>query len=100
MTKKKTIKAAPAASDSITEVASASTQPDPYPIWIETAPSNHQETADAPAVFIKEAEKLFKSYATAKELYFTADGLAFFEISDAKNHAKNLKNKEIVIINN
>jgi hypothetical protein len=45
-------------------------------------------------------KELFKNYPSAKELHFTADGLAFFELNDARNHAAGLKDKEIETIKN
>ena len=41
---------------------------------------------------------VFASYPEAKSFHFTSDGNAFSLESDAKNHAKNLEDKEVVEI--
>ncbi|MCH7400124.1 hypothetical protein MM236_19165 [Belliella sp. DSM 107340] len=41
---------------------------------------------------------IFRSYPKAKEFHFTSDGQAFSLESDAKNHAKTLKAKEVTKI--
>jgi hypothetical protein len=46
----------------------------------------------------KEAQKIFASYTTCDKLYKTSDSLYFFEKSDAINHARILKNKELTEI--
>lgn len=43
----------------------------------------------------QEAERIFKQYPKAKELFFTADNTAFFKRCDADNHAKTLKDKTV-----
>ncbi len=48
--------------------------------------------------FSKEAESIFKDYPKTNELYFTSDGLAFFEKTDAENHARSLKESEREIV--
>lgn len=45
------------------------------------------------------AKRLFASYPSAKELFFTDDELAFFNSTDAKNHANTLQVKEVLTIN-
>ncbi|MDR2652073.1 MAG: hypothetical protein LBC68_07120 [Prevotellaceae bacterium] len=48
----------------------------------------------------KQAAEIFERNPNAKKLYFTDDGLAFFEKNDAENHAASLNNKKIETINN
>ncbi len=48
--------------------------------------------------FSKEAESIFKDYPKTKVLYFTSDGLPFFEKTDAQNHAYSLKENEREIV--
>jgi hypothetical protein len=43
----------------------------------------------------KIADKIFKDYPQANEVYFTSDGLAFLKECDASNHASGLKDKEV-----
>ncbi len=47
--------------------------------------------------FDKLAEGLFKT-VIADELYFTADGIAFFSALDAKNHAVGLDDNKVVAV--
>jgi len=51
--------------------------------------------ATAPAEISERAAQIFKSYPGKMEVFFTSDGLAFFEYSDAKNHADTLKDKTV-----
>ena len=44
------------------------------------------------------AAKLLKSHPEVNEVFFTSDGLAFFEKNHADNHARSLKNKGIETI--
>ena len=63
----------------------------------ETTPV--KDTSDTGKVNIqKKAEQIFKSYPKAQELFFTADGTAFFKKSNAQSHATILKEKEIKTI--
>ncbi len=48
--------------------------------------------------FSKEAESIFKDYPKTKVLYFTSDGLPFFEKTDAQNHAYSLKENEREVV--
>lgn len=60
-----------------------------------------EQKADAGAQRLPLQEKageLFAVYPDAPGFYFTADGTAFFAENDAKNHARGLKDKEIVKI--
>jgi hypothetical protein len=43
----------------------------------------------------KKAKEIFARHPDRPELFFTGDGLAFFERSDAVNHARTLKAQEI-----
>ena len=43
---------------------------------------------------------IFKKYPDAKLVYFTSDGLAFFNLNAAENHERNLKGKGIETIEN
>lgn len=45
--------------------------------------------------FADKADKIFKGYPNATEVYFSSDGIAFFNESDAINYAKTLKDKEV-----
>lgn len=47
----------------------------------------------------KKAAELFSFYPKAKTLRFTSDGIAFFELSDAANHANSLPDKKVITIN-
>jgi hypothetical protein len=47
---------------------------------------------------LKKAEELFRVFPFAKELHFASDGLAFFEMNDARSHATALKDREIETI--
>ena len=46
------------------------------------------------------AAAIFKKYPDAKLVYFTSDGLAFFNLNAAENHERNLKGKGIETIEN
>jgi hypothetical protein len=64
----------------------------------ETQKSNVENTSggkNKESAFEKKAKELFETYPKTEEFYFTSDGLAFFELCDAKNHASGLKEKEI-----
>ncbi|MDR0603579.1 MAG: hypothetical protein LBG80_04660 [Bacteroidales bacterium] len=56
---------------------------------------------DTPTLVLKNAERakeIFKTYPSREVIYFTSDGYAFFEKSDAKNHGNSLEKKEIETI--
>jgi hypothetical protein len=44
------------------------------------------------------ADELFARYPQAEEFHFTADGSAFFNENDAKNHAKILKSQTLTLV--
>jgi hypothetical protein len=44
---------------------------------------------------VKSAAEIFVKNPSVQELYFTSDGLAFFERTDALNHARVLKDSDI-----
>lgn len=46
----------------------------------------------------KRADELFELHPAAAELYFTADGTAFFMKGNADLHAKNIGNTQIITI--
>ena len=46
--------------------------------------------------FYDESESLFKDYPDAIAFHFTSDGLAFFQHTDARNHASTLEDKEVI----
>jgi hypothetical protein len=48
--------------------------------------------------FAEKAKKLFEANPGIAKLYFTADGLAFASVSDARNHGKTLVNQRITTI--
>ena len=43
----------------------------------------------------EKANKIFENYPDKTEVYFTSDGLAFFQECDAQNHAAGLKDKKV-----
>jgi len=43
-------------------------------------------------------KEIFKSYPTAKEIFFTSDGNAFLRDSDARNHAKTLTDTNLITV--
>jgi hypothetical protein len=49
--------------------------------------------------FKNKAQELFASYPEAKQLYFTSDGFAFFELPHAESHARTLSEKSVVTVN-
>lgn len=61
----------------------------------ETVNCVKQEKRDKTAA---RAKCLFADYPSAKELYFTHDGTAFFSENDARNHAASLQQKEVKLI--
>jgi hypothetical protein len=67
------------------------------------ATKSEEANADKPKqkeenVFERKAHSLFADYRDTEVFYFTSDGLAFFSMTDAKNHATSLGNKEIKTI--
>ena len=44
---------------------------------------------------MKHAKQYFDNHNTAEQLYFTSDGLSFFEEQNAVNHAKRLSDKTV-----
>lgn len=46
----------------------------------------------------KVAKDLFASQKTLDEVHITSDGTAFYTLSDAKNHARTLKDKAVVSV--
>ncbi len=46
---------------------------------------------------MRHAKQYFENHNTVEQLYFTTDGLAFFDEQNALNHAKNLEDKSVVI---
>jgi len=49
-------------------------------------------------MFKERAKNIFVKYSSQNELYFTADGQAFFDKNPAINHTDGLKDKTIVTI--
>lgn len=45
----------------------------------------------ANSVFSKKAKRLFAEYPNKNELFFTVDGMAFWDRNEAEAHAANLK---------
>lgn len=75
---------------------------------VEEKPNDKVKTPEAPEPSEPEAEKdemaekaaeLFRLYPAAKNLLFTSDGTAFFELVDANNHASSLADKKVRTIN-
>jgi len=46
--------------------------------------------------FDKESKSLFVEYPDKDAFHFTSDGLAFFQHTDARNHASTLDDKEVI----
>ena len=73
---------------------------------LEATAKAEKETAKAEAdkaKAVKQAIKdktkeIFKSYPTAKEIFFTSDGNAFLRDSDARNHAKTLTDTNLITV--
>ncbi len=52
----------------------------------------------AQPAFGERAISLFAKHSEADTFFFTADGLAFLHLCDARNHAAELENKKITTI--
>lgn len=57
----------------------------------EAPPQEPKEPTMADVV----AGKIFRRYPEMNELWVTSDGMAFYCLPDAKNHAQTLKQKEV-----
>ncbi|MES2701863.1 MAG: hypothetical protein V4649_04445 [Bacteroidota bacterium] len=47
---------------------------------------------------MKNAKQYFETHDTLDQLYFTSDNLAFFDQQNAKNHAKQLRDKTVTAL--
>ena len=61
----------------------------------QETPKTESKTA-AKTAALKIATGIFKANPAMKDLHVAADGTAFFTLNDAKNYARNLKNKEVI----
>lgn len=59
-------------------------------------PQTEKVIADKTEKWDSEAELLFKQHLNCNAFHFTSDGLAFFEVSDARNHASTLADKQVI----
>jgi membrane protein involved in colicin uptake len=60
--------------------------------------AEEKAAAAKPPANAARAQELFARFPAAAELYFTGDGFAFLVKSDAVNHARSLKENEVVTI--
>jgi hypothetical protein len=59
-------------------------------------PAVNKVDADVTTKFDAEAKDLFEKHERINALHFAADGLAFYEHTDARNHANTLTDKTVV----
>lgn len=59
-------------------------------------PAVNKVDADVTTKFDAEAKDLFKMHGNINSLHFAADGLAFYEHTDARNHANTLTDKTVI----
>ncbi len=63
---------------------------------ISVFPATEKVAESMSEKFDKEAKALFDEYTDKEAFHFTSDGLAFFQHSDARNHAKSLERKDVI----
>lgn len=74
----------------------AKPKPVKSPDELSVFPQKEEVEAKKSTKFEKEASDLFAKHAGADAFHFTSDGLAFFQVTDARVHASSLEVKDVI----